>query len=925
MNQTILTKTKKTTDHNPKTSLSAVTTTPEMNYGLSSILILQRMIGNQAIRKFLTSAVIQRIPEADVVTNLNARIAANDKPGFFQVLRSENGAHTASTTIRNAIANLLTAGSITQAEAWRAVCLQVLGDETNWPPVMNNFVTGVEQGVFTPPAAMPSGTAEALRRTAVLQAHLAASGPGTSLYYDYQGLFNSLWDDPAYSGLGDDFDPLLGSKGPRTQRSWAIFQQIYNTNVPIKQGYDNNTSNLRTLIDQYVGPDSRNLIASPRLQVLRGLFLAQGLISSNNISNPQYLAFKATITTAAQNLKSDDREEINNSHEWRLIIDRTVSGQRLRQNLSDFLRTAWQTAPSITSPSSTAPTGSVPAPPPVAAALTADQQTFVAGLNLQGPAGPINSNNEEEQLDFTPRSTRDPAGLAVQSRVTVAPAGLVRSGEQTQQPWPPTAATGGIHSAVVGVDGGTTGFTNFTALLTLVSPQGSIPLATSPQTTVRINDQRQAWFIANIEPGLIYSDQNMAYLWVSGATVEYYGGQQLLQITPRLNGNVANRGLTVYIQAKLQKNGTNFYTSQLLEFGTTSIERQLGGVTVLESVPPPASPDNMNLTVDCYTTNNTATPPFHSMAVNFQINPGAAFTNAQLLTQAQQDYNDLNSANPGGVLDQMLNTMGPQERRTAEAIQAGFIKLEPCLIRPDSAKYLRNHGGNPRQQVAYLVGHTVVNAAHTLVGEPGASAWQWGSFPNMVFVNYTESLANPATKRPLSDFVPTIIHETVHALDRRPHASYNIERYKTEFRAYWMEGAFNSESTAFDPSLDNMGPKSPRARKIFENLYGSSTYPWVKPLYDANTNHFREKVDAYIVPDGINLINSVRLEHLRAMIEGFSGTFNTHRTAVQTYYNSTCDADDKQEISGNPSWRALVERKYNSSQQPLIKADLSIP
>ncbi|HEX3045084.1 MAG TPA: hypothetical protein VHY08_10035, partial [Bacillota bacterium] len=815
--------------------------------------------------------------------------------------------------------------------------LQVFGGETSWPTEIDNFVTGVDQGEFTPAPGMPPDNAEMLRQTALSVAHNAAGGPNLgathTLFYEYQGLFNSLWDSPTYAGMSDEFDNALDSHGPRTERSREIFDDIYASNATIQVAYDQNTGGIRALIDQYVGPDSRNMIASPRLQALRRLFLSQGLINSNNPGNATYLAFKTTITPAAQSLDINDRNQIEGSHEWRLIIDRTVSGAALRRDLSEFLATAWQSAPiaSTATSSSTSPATTTTTPTHTGA-LTADQQNFVNNLSLQGPSSPINSNQMQEQLIFTPRSSRNPAGLHVQSRVAITPAAQVITGQQTQHPWPAAATTGSPHSATVNVDGGTTGAANFTGSLSLFSDQGQIPLSTPRQATVQINDQRRAWFTSNIEPGLIYSEQNIQYLWLTGTpmpAMQYYGGQNSLKFQPFLRNNLPNRGLEVFVQVTLSRNGVNYYTSSVVEFGRESDSRNVGGVTVLESATPLVAPDNMDLIMNFYPSSNVGNPPFHSIPLNFQISPGGAYSNAAVLAQAVQDYNDLNSTSPGGVLDQMANMtgpLGPQAQRTAEAISTlNVIKLEPCLVRADSAQYVSAHSGNPREQLAYLVGHTVVNDFHTLVGGP-AAAWQWGQFPNTVFVNYTLSLANPLTKRPLNQFVSTIIHETVHAMDIRPLSNTNIELYKTEFRAYWMDGDFDGYSTAFDPGMSNQGPKSPRARAIFDHLYGSTTYPWVKNLYDNNTNQFRDQVNAYIVPDGINLINSVRLEALRAMINSFNSSVNfaTHLTAIQNHYNTVCNADDQQEISGNRSWRELVERKYNNTQEPQVKSALNI-
>jgi hypothetical protein len=126
-------------------------------------------------------------------------------------------------------------------------------------------------------------------------------------------------------------------------------------------------------------------------------------------------------------------------------------------------------------------------------------------------------------------------------------------------------------------------------------------------------------------------------------------------------------------------------------------------------------------------------------------------------------------------------------------------------------------------------------------------------------------------------------------------------------------GTGSGASTAFDPSMSGVGPKSPRARTIFAHLYGSSTYPFVKPAYDGNVDGFRERVDNLLYPDGINLTLSAHLTELRTEIEGYSGSgYAAKKTAIATKFGA-CAADDRAEITNNRMWRDLVEEKFTGS------------
>ena len=130
------------------------------------------------------------------------------------------------------------------------------------------------------------------------------------------------------------------------------------------------------------------------------------------------------------------------------------------------------------------------------------------------------------------------------------------------------------------------------------------------------------------------------------------------------------------------------------------------------------------------------------------------------------------------------------------------------------------------------------------------------------------------------------------------------------------------------------GPKSPRARAIFEIVYGSTTYPFVKLAYDNNTAGFRAAVDAYVIPDGVNLIVSVRLEALRAVIAGITGVnFAARRARVRAFMGigaapavGALSPAEKDEIVRNRAWRDLVNTEVASAaNRALLKADLGIP
>jgi hypothetical protein len=877
--------------------------------------------------------VTLRLPEAQLITELDQRLTAHDPAGYLQLLRTEAGAHAASVAVRTAIGTHLTAGRITSAQAWRAVSLQVLGAEETWPRVVRNFVDGVDSAVFTPPAGLAPGTSAELMQTASRTATLAIAN--TTDFDRYRAEFNSRWILASYQAFSAEFDPTLDSRGPRSQRARHIFQDLYNSNVQVQMSYDVNGIT-RHDIDEYTGPSGANLEASPRIETLRRVFIRAPLASATT-TDPDYVTFKAAVNTTAQTLDPIDRQNIEASSEWRLLIDGIVAPSALRDDLMETIRSARAPAPAVGGAGPAVGAGPV-ALPPVAPplTLTADQQTFVGNLALTGPASPRVSQQRTETLAFNPSSSRDPAALNVRSRVEVTPPGNVESGQVTTNAWPPAALAGATHSATVENSGGTAGFVDFTGSLTVVPAVGTI--TQTPRTAVvRVTDDRRTFFIANIRHGLIFSDQNTRFLWSSGNTVSYYGGQVTLRSSPRFAAG-ANRGLPAFVQASFSRNGTALLPALTrVEFGLAAQSVALGGITVLESTPPSATADHFVLTVEFFPSADPAAVAFHTITQPFDVQPGSAFTNAMVLAQLVADWTDLNATGAGSFLATMTAS-GGQAARTSEAIRAGNVTVEPMLIRADSAAHILAAQGPAAAltNVAYALGHAAISDADTNIAAPGADAKRLHARPTTLFLNLTPSLASPATKRSPASIIGNMVHESVHALDfpRVPTAGVTIERYKTEFRAYWMDGARDNRpvseggglrSTAFDPAMGGRGPKSEKARAIFEHLYGSDTYRYVKPAYDANTSGFREQADAYVVPDGINLISSMRLDNLRKAIEGYTHAgFPAHAAAIQTLFNAT-NGLDRQEIFGNVMWRTLIESMYAPIEQNTIKPMLGIP
>lgn len=119
-----------------------------------------------------------------------------------------------------------------------------------------------------------------------------------------------------------------------------------------------------------------------------------------------------------------------------------------------------------------------------------------------------------------------------------------------------------------------------------------------------------------------------------------------------------------------------------------------------------------------------------------------------------------------------------------------------------------------------------------------------------------------------------VAHEVQHDADRHdteeghdhayksPEESWN--RYKTEFRAYWTGQQFPTSS--FSPLSGSATAPWDNAKQkaIFDHMMAGTYAEFVAPNYNGNTvvdgAHFQDLVHGYKEPEGVNLINSPRID-----------------------------------------------------------------
>lgn len=865
------------------------------------------------------------VPGDPFVARLHAKLYATppDYAGVFGDLAGLNASRAGDAVIRSGLQTFVANGKLTAAQAFRAVCYQELGPDNRWPLPVKNFADGVDAGKF--PTTFPPSGAEALREYCVVQAGGAADGAG-NVMADYRNQFNARFDDPALAALGVDFDPALDSKGPRTPRARRIFHDLY-TDARYRAAYDTNApAGFRDMVDTLVGPDGTNLTASLRLHDLRAQLKGAPIVAPNTAAAP-YTAFVTTITPLAQALDARDRQEIQRSHSWRLSSDAKINGPvDVKDDLWSVITTSRAAAP--VAPAPAGPVVAPPAPPVPNAAQTA----FLNSIHLTAPASPSNAQVAEHPLTFQIRGAANP-GLAVSRKVVVEPAAQVIDGAPDEQPWPNAA---NAVDQTVHVDPQPTGgaaSTVFTAKLTMPP----LPAATFPekQAQVTVFDRRLDWVRANMQPGLTFINDNQPTFVAANNTIHYTGKQCPIAITPAFAGGGVNPGINLQMDGVLKRGGAVVQAIPRVVFGAHSASASLLNTILQQPVPPPPVPENWELTVNAYV--GAAPAVAHTMVVPFKIAAGAAanIVADNAIIAADTAWLNQPIATPGSLLHHM-NGLGGHPQAVAQAVATGALQVKACLVRSDSADAVTALGGNPATQVAYAMGAATLPAAaaNTLVAQPGAVGWRWSGAPGTVFLNATP--VHGGGHRTLAELGELLAHEGTHAADRPSGVPGDWDRYATEFRAYWIEGIGAGQSTAFDPTMSGLGPKAPRARAIFEFLYGSATYPFVKPAYDGNVAGFRERVDNYLFPDGINLTLSGTLTALRKEIE--TGTpvlpaaFAAKKAAVLAKF-AGCTPSDRTEISNNRDWRDLVEQKFPgvtaavppARQQDEIKDALGIP
>jgi len=756
-------------------------------------------------------------------------------------------------------------------------------------------------------------------------AELRTLGPGAPPSFEqYRAQFDALFEQAPFAGQSNDLNPALDSRGPRTPHARNVFLRILADDPAFRGAYESNVGRLKERVDTYVGPDSLNQLDSPRLQRLRMAFFGQ----PNPVVSPaQYAALKAAVQAAVLGLDADDRQAVARSNEWQTAINRQLTTVAQRQEINTIIATA-------PPPPVPAPPPAPPAPAPAGGAMT--PQKFVDGIVLAGPMAPLVGDHRTEPANLTPTGPAANPGVVLDTRITLSPAaGVSGPAVSPLTRWAVGSATGAPFTANIRAEAAAVD-----AKLDLLNA----PVARTGPAAVRrisISDHRQANFIANWAASIVFDNSGNPAQFGVGATVRYQNGKHIFKVNAVLPAPLSNPGLNLFVSTTVKRGAAVVFASPAAPFPAD--QDHTASVAVALDEPPglPAAGDPLDFELKLLASD--AATVVSTKLAHMIVLPSAVYNKAAAEASAHSDRLWLNDINPGGFLHAMT-AAGGTAARLAAAVHAGTIILQPLTIRHDSdAVVTAARGGSDPNSTAYFAGDTYTNAPNTgtFVAAAGAAAWSRlggvlaTATPHMVAVNRTKDVSI-LSRRAAAELILLTVHESTHALDLQVAPATPLEQqYKTEFRAYWNDGRFNAKATEFDPALTPPGPRAPRARAIFEQMYGSPTYPFMKPAYDGDPV-FRVMVDNFLFPEGINLILSSQLDVLQGLVSaGIVGGFVAFRDKVRAFVGlgpnppppgGILDAGERAAIRSSRTWRDLIDVLVATApQRAAIKSDLGIP
>jgi hypothetical protein len=314
---------------------------------------------------------------------------------------------------------------------------------------------------------------------------------------------------------------------------------------------------------------------------------------------------------------------------------------------------------------------------------------------------------------------------------------------------------------------------------------------------------------------------------------------------------------------------------------------------------------------------------------------------------ATRHRHDANRARVQGWLDAgAAQNHDRMLRNSCEWAKTGRSKIYVLTKTHDStARCAAAHHAGGAAWFSYPAGE--LSAATVYYTRRAAAADPWDNAniyfendPDVDGFNYSDTrvvaLMETAVARGSGYFYRVLKHETQHAADL--HGNTDLERYKSEFRAYWLgSGEFNSESPT--AHVHHLGwTWTARQWAIFDDMYNDPTYGYVKTAWDAeNAEHDRTKrsfqndVIAFARPESINPENSIRVDDFHQAVQAASHADcaadsaahpNAKVTAVRTAL-AALDAADRADIKASAAFDATLAAQLSGAVLTDVRAALA--
>lgn len=649
---------------------------------------------------------------------------------------------------------------------------------------------------------------------------------------------------------------------------------------------------------------------------------------------------------------SDARLSAAHKHALATSISRVQGNSHLQRLLVSKKDGETRPAPAH-DPAASTPGGSggvVEMPPMVitASPLTRKERKFFKDLGFNTVVGGIGlgaDNPEFERRESRPNVklapyafSRKPDSLDFDARFEVSPSSAVTgSAPSAAKAWPARGYRGNRYDFFVTTSD--IADLNLTVKLVfgplkLTRDTGVFTIAAPPpiQKTLKVKDKRQEFL--DSQTYAVFRDQT-SQQWNAGTSparnVEYVNGRHQLGIWAA--GAKPNPGIGVKVGFSV-KRGTDVIKVQPPKLWKSG--NWLGpGLRVYCGQVSEAS--------DTYTFEVTFSKSDGSPARALVSSPvvihGWGLGEADVKRIAVRDQGTIDAAVAG-----LSGASKPEAREAHKAITAKKNKVRVVPMTPchDTARRVRSDGKDPAEYTAFFCG-TDYRKIFIQGRSMGGLTYADDEFGIVV-------TSNPKTGAQIStDAIQRIIvHEYVHIRDRRARTAQpwyrrfqewwrkrkgqkvdELWRYKTEFRAYWADGRFDSLPDAFDPFLKGKGPKTPRSRGIFKLLYGSKTlYAYVKKAYEADAA-FKTAADTFVSPEGKTIQHPARLILLYMFLNAVTAKKYKPKEWADIIssvrmHKEILQSGDGAYLKKQKEWQDLVSSKFAGKQLASVKKTLGM-